>query len=88
MREALILMILAGVTVIVTTGHQTEEGTGESVEAAVGAGEAGGREEADGRPPAEGGAGVRGQGLPWPLSQSFPFSRLPWYSCSQKGYTL
>lgn len=60
MQEALSLLTLMGVAVTVTTGHQTEEGTGESVEAAVGAGEAGGREGADGSPPAEGGAGVRG----------------------------
>lgn len=50
-------MTLTGCTVV-TTGHQTEEGAGESAEAAVGAGEAGGREEADGSLPAEGGAGV------------------------------
>ena len=68
-----------GVTVLVTTGHQTEEGTGESVEAAVGAGEAGGREEADGSPPAEGRAGVCGAAwlrpaLPRPLA----FLHLHW----------
>lgn len=58
MKEALILVILIGVTIVITTGHQTEEGAGDSVEAAMGAGEAGGREEADGSLPAESGAGV------------------------------
>lgn len=43
----------------VTTGHQTEEGAGESAEAALGAGEAGGGEEADGSLAAEGRTGVR-----------------------------
>lgn len=76
MKEALILMVLIGVTVIVTTGHQTEEGTGESVEAAVGAGEAGGREEADRSLPAESGAGVCvRRAAPTPLSQSLSLSR-------------
>lgn len=61
-------MTLIGVTVIVTTGHQTEEGAGESAEAAVGAGEAGGREEASGSLPAEGGARVCVRRAPdgWP----------------------
>ena len=43
---------------VVTTGNQTEEGTGEPAEAALGAGKAGGGKEADGRPPAQDRAGV------------------------------
>lgn len=68
---------------LVTTGHQTEEGAGESVEAALGAGEAGGGEEADGSLAAEGGTGVR-VGRPPPLacpsqaSEPLTFSGLPW----------
>lgn len=48
---------------IVTTGNQTEEGTGEPAEAALGAGKPGGGKEADGCPPAQDRAGV-GQGCP------------------------
>lgn len=51
------MAILPGFTVV-TTGNQTEEGTGKSAEAALGAGEAGGRKEADGSPPAQDRAGV------------------------------
>lgn len=69
MKEALILMILIGVAVVLTTGHQAEGGAGESAEAALGAGEAGGGEEADGGCPAEGRAGVGGRR--WPR-RTFP----------------
>lgn len=55
-----------GFTVTVTTGRQTEGGAGEPAEAAVGAGEAGGREEADGGLPAEGRAGVGVRSPPTP----------------------
>lgn len=64
---------LSWVYCLVTTGHQTEEGAGESAEAALGAGEAGGREEADGGLAAEGGAGVRVRRAPSP--------RLPFPLC-------
>lgn len=59
----------------VTTGHQTEEGAGESAEAALGAGEAGGGEAADGSLAAEGGTGVR-VGRPPPLAPRSQASEL------------
>lgn len=73
----------------VTAGNQAEEGAGEPAEAALGAGEAGGGEEADGRPPAQGGAGVRGK--PLALSDSHGVSPEPegvwpvWSSCWSCG---